>query len=313
MKDKGLLARLLTLAIGMMLLLGLAISPVAIGQDGFPLVPFFVCENSNASFGICFFPGSLVLSDGTLGIGTNAPKSPLHVSATPESTTNMLILADNKVSSGDTEGIVAVVNSLNGEAIEAINTHPDSRANTLIACSAQSANGDCAQGSVVFRVRRNGNVTADGTFTGGGADYADMMRIAGNSEDFSPGDVLAIDPAGGGLIKAVQPYSQAVAGVYSTQPAFVGDARGLLEEEQEQSTFIPVALLGIVPVKVTAENGAIHPGDLLTTSSIPGYAMKAQPVLVGGVEVYPAGSILGKAMGSLEEGEGIVQVLITLK
>lgn len=313
MKGRGLSTRLLTLAIGMVLLMGLAISPSAIGQDGFPLVPFFVCENSNAAFGICFFPGSLVIADGILGIGTNAPKSPLHVSAAPESTTNILILAENKASSGDTEGIVAVVNSLNGEAIEAINTHPDSRANTLIACSAQSAKGDCASGSIVFRVRRNGNVTADGAFTGGGADYADMMRIVGNPEDFSPGDVLVIDPDGGGLIKALQPYSRAVAGVYSTQPAFVGDMRGLLEEDQEQSAFIPVALLGVAPVRVTAENGAIRPGDLLTTSSTPGHAMKARPALVGGFEVYPAGSILGKAMGSLEEGQGVIRVLITLK
>jgi len=35
-----------------------------------------------------------------------------------------------------------------------------------------------------------------------------------------------------------------------------------------------LALTGRVPVKVTNENGPIVPGDLLTSSSTPGYAMK---------------------------------------
>ncbi len=35
-----------------------------------------------------------------------------------------------------------------------------------------------------------------------------------------------------------------------------------------------LALTGRVPVKITGENGAIEPGDLLTTSSTPGHAMK---------------------------------------
>ena len=36
-----------------------------------------------------------------------------------------------------------------------------------------------------------------------------------------------------------------------------------------------LALMGRVPVKATAENGLIRPGDLLTVSSKPGYAMRA--------------------------------------
>ena len=35
-----------------------------------------------------------------------------------------------------------------------------------------------------------------------------------------------------------------------------------------------LALTGRVPVKITEENGPIEPGDLLTTSSSPGHAMK---------------------------------------
>ncbi len=37
---------------------------------------------------------------------------------------------------------------------------------------------------------------------------------------------------------------------------------------------VPLAVVGIVPCKVTAKNGAIMAGDLLVTSSTPGRAMK---------------------------------------
>ena len=35
------------------------------------------------------------------------------------------------------------------------------------------------------------------------------------------------------------------------------------------------AVIGVVPVKVTAENGAIRPGKLLVRSGTPGHAMQA--------------------------------------
>jgi hypothetical protein len=69
---------------------------------------------------------------------------------------------------------------------------------------------------------------------------------------------------------------------------------------------IPVAITGIVPCKVSSENGAIRRGDLLATSSKPGYAMRA------GVNP-PQGTVLGKAMGELRDGTGVIQVLVTLQ
>ena len=48
----------------------------------------------------------------------------------------------------------------------------------------------------------------------------------------------------------------------------------------------PVALAGRVPVKISLENGDIHRGDYLTSSSIKGYAMKATS----------GGLIIGRAM-----------------
>jgi hypothetical protein len=65
-----------------------------------------------------------------------------------------------------------------------------------------------------------------------------------------------------------------------------------------------LALLGRVPVKATTENGPIMPGDLLTSSSKPGYAMRCESVQ------QCEGAIIGKALGSLEDREGLIMVLL---
>jgi hypothetical protein len=69
-----------------------------------------------------------------------------------------------------------------------------------------------------------------------------------------------------------------------------------------------VALAGRVYCNVDATHEAISPGDLLTTSSTPGYAMKATD------PARSTGAILGKAMGGLERGQkGQILVLVTLQ
>jgi hypothetical protein len=68
-----------------------------------------------------------------------------------------------------------------------------------------------------------------------------------------------------------------------------------------------VALSGRVYALATAANGSVKPGDLLTTSDIPGHAMKATD------HERWDGAIIGKAMSSLEDGEGLVLVLVNLQ
>ncbi|MEN9328200.1 MAG: hypothetical protein RI947_1008, partial [Candidatus Parcubacteria bacterium] len=72
-------------------------------------------------------------------------------------------------------------------------------------------------------------------------------------------------------------YDANIIGIYSTSPyqTFGHDIR-----DQGQNA-VPVALSGRVPIKITTENGPIKAGDLLTSSSTPGAAMKAtQPGVV---------------------------------
>ena len=65
-----------------------------------------------------------------------------------------------------------------------------------------------------------------------------------------------------------------------------------------------LALIGVVPVKATAENGPIRPGDLLVSSSTPGYVMRC------GIPAECKGAIVGKALEPLEEGTGMIEMLV---
>ena len=69
-----------------------------------------------------------------------------------------------------------------------------------------------------------------------------------------------------------------------------------------------VALAGRVYCNVDATYGEVNPGDLLTTSPTPGYAMVVKN------NNLAMGAILGKAMGKLSEGEkSQILVLVTLQ
>ena len=69
-----------------------------------------------------------------------------------------------------------------------------------------------------------------------------------------------------------------------------------------------VALAGRVYCNVDATEQAVQAGDLLTTSTTPGHAMKATDY------DRARGAILGKAMQKLEQGQkGQILVLVTLQ
>ena len=105
-----------------------------------------------------------------------------------------------------------------------------------------------------------------GTVNPGGADFAEMLPAADGLE---PGDVLAFG-ADSALVKSSEPYQTSVAGVFSTRPGVLGGAA----DGEDQAGKVPLAVVGIVPVKVSAENGAIRPGDRLVASATRGYAMR---------------------------------------
>ena len=154
-----------------------------------------------------------------------------------------------------------------------------------------------AENDVQFRVTTAGQVIADVGFGASGADFAELLPA---KPGLSAGDVLVIGEDGE-LTLSSQPYQTTVAGVYSTQPGFLGGQ----PVQGEKAGHVPLAVVGVVPVKASAENGPIRPGDLLTTSTRPGHAMRAG-------DNPPAGAVLGKALGSLKDGAGVVQMLVVL-
>lgn len=137
-----------------------------------------------------------------------------------------------------------------------------------------------------------------------GGDYAESVNVSGSRPSYEAGDVLVIDPsAPGKFLKANQPYSTLVAGIYSTRPGTVGRRQTTPKSPDE----VPMAMVGIVPAKVSAENGPIRTGDLLVTSSTLGYAMK------GTEPSRLTGAVIGKALGNLNSDTGVIEVLVTLQ
>jgi hypothetical protein len=139
-----------------------------------------------------------------------------------------------------------------------------------------------------------------------GADYAESVDVTGDRTKYEPGDLLVIDPdTPGKFLKSDRPYSTLVAGIYSTKPGFVGRLQPATEETK--ATEVPMAMVGRVPTKVSAENGPIQVGDLLVTSSTMGYAMK------GADRTRMLGAVIGKALAPLDSGTGVIMVLVTLQ
>jgi hypothetical protein len=159
-------------------------------------------------------------------------------------------------------------------------------------------------GSVTFADGTVQSTAWTGTLCGG--DYAESVDVTGERNRYEPGDVLVIDPQGSGkFIKSAEPYSTTVTGIYSTKPGLVG--RRQTTDRTNSTTEVPMAMIGIVPTKVSAENGPIRPGDLLVTSSTPGYAMK------GSDRTRMLGAVIGKSLGSVDSGIGVVEVVVTLQ
>lgn len=154
-----------------------------------------------------------------------------------------------------------------------------------------------------FRVSNDGEVYADGSFHPGGADFAELLPCVMGLE---PGDVLVVGPDRL-LTRSSEAYQFTVVGVYSSNPGIVaGGEAGKVFSEMDLSSNAPVALVGVVPAKASAENGAIHPGDLLVASATPGHAMKASPN-------PPVGTVIGKALSALKVGTGVIQILVMLQ
>jgi hypothetical protein len=194
------------------------------------------------------------------------------------------------------------------ETSEAI--HGETKSTQTAAIAAYQLNPSST--TAAFFAKHFGNGVA-GTFEGDVVVTGDIKLInADCAEDFDivcieqvePGTVMVIDSEGA-LKQSDRPYDKRVAGVISGagnyKPALI------LDKQESSNNRMPIALMGKVYCKVDASYGAIEVGDLLTTSPTVGQAMKVSDPLKA------FGSVVGKALRPLEEGQGLIPILIALQ
>jgi len=246
--------------------------------------------------------GVAITTSGRVGIGTFLPATKLHVESNG--------ITEMTVKSFDERAIIALDNGL---------SHPLRYVWTL-----ESGFGGTFTSKFGIYNRNVGKpgLTIDGSLLVSvsaleilaGADFAENFDVSAeksaltsSASEIAPGMVVSIDPANPGKLSVSRrAYDRRVAGIISG----AGGVKPGLTMGQEQTIAngkYPVALSGRVYVLVDATRSAVHPGDLLTTSGVPGHAMKA------GNRARAQGAIIGKAMTGLNAGRGLVLVLVTLQ
>jgi hypothetical protein len=155
----------------------------------------------------------------------------------------------------------------------------------------------------ILTLRSNGNVEVVGDIRLSNADCAEDFDVAG-TEEIEPGTVVVIDEEGA-VNRSTQAYDKRVAGVISG----AGDYKSgiILDNQVARKDRIPVALMGKVYCNVDARPSPIGVGDLLTTSSTPGHAMKVDD------PVRASGATIGKALKGLAGGQGLLPILVSLQ
>lgn len=151
--------------------------------------------------------------------------------------------------------------------------------------------------SPLYKLHVNGTIRAEGS------DFAEPFDMT-DKDLLEIGDVVVIDTNNPlHLKKSTKAYDTMVAGIISSneQAGYVAGGRS------DGSSDKPVALSGRVLCKVTTENGPIVVGDLLTSSTTHGHAMKASD------RDKSFGAVIGKALQPLATGKGEVMVLVALQ
>jgi hypothetical protein len=200
------------------------------------------------------------------------------------------------------------VNNINNDGIAIFSTCGSTDANAVFA---NTGIGDIIKGfsgatggDLVFRVENDGKTSVSVLQITGGADLSEQFDVAAPGGALEPGMVVCIDPANPGkLVVSTKAYDRTVAGIISgaggVQPGMLMGQQGTAADGQH-----PVALTGRVYAWADATHGAIEPGDLLTTAATPGHAMKVTDY------ERSRGATLGKAMSRLENGRGLVLMLV---
>jgi hypothetical protein len=162
-----------------------------------------------------------------------------------------------------------------------------------------SGNAGCFDGNVQL----NGNLTVTGDVYLPGADCAEQFDFVG-ALPIEAGSLVVIDESGA-LRESQCAYDRKVAGVVAGAGAYRPGI--VLDKNSTGAPRIVISLVGKVYCKVDADYGPIEVGELLTSSSTPGHAMKASD------SKQAFGAVVGKALRPLASGQGLIPILIALQ
>jgi hypothetical protein len=267
--------------------------------------------------------GNLVVS-GNVGIGTTNPINKLQVEGNLHMDGNSIFLRQNpgdqfdfikwnssldRVDIGGFNGVnLGYTNGTGGGYVEpalSVDAVGNVGIGTLNPLAKFDVKGNInISGNVNVQATLNaGNINVDGDVILMGADCAEDFDIV-DAESVEPGTVMVIDNDGA-LRASEQAYDKRVAGVISG----AGNLRpGIhLDKQTNKANRLPIALTGKVYCKVDAKYNSIEVGDLLTTSSTVGHAMKVSD------HIRSIGAIIGKALRPLEAEQDIIPILVALQ
>jgi len=163
-----------------------------------------------------------------------------------------------------------------------------------------------AGGLATWDIVARGQITCDNDIFGKayktpGQDVAEAFM---SKVELAAGDVVSLADQQGYVEPAGTPFDSRVAGIVSSEPGIA-----LNSPLERDAKAFPIALSGRVPCKVVDEGGPISVGDLLTTSSTSGHAMKASRA----GENVPAGTVIGKAMERFDGHRGVITVFVFVR
>jgi hypothetical protein len=154
------------------------------------------------------------------------------------------------------------------------------------------------EGNVVV----TGNVEVGGDVRLRNADCAEEFEL--EAGPIEPGTVVVLSDSAR-LLPSAAEYDTRVAGVISGAGAYRPGIT--LDARSRDGDAVPVALMGKVYCRADAGAAPIEVGDMLTTSALPGHAMKATDPM------RSFGAIIGKALAPLASGRGLIPVLASLR